>query len=285
VKIAVLMTCHNRREKTLACLAALHANVPVLGTSFAVFLVDDGSSDGTAAAVAARYPHTRLIVGDGSLFWNGGMRKAFAAALEGNFDAYLWLNDDTMLYPDALVRLLAASRALRLATGGNVVVVGSTQDAASRALTYGGVVRAARWRPMAFSMVTPGAAPIECESMWGNCVLIPDAIARAVGNLDPSFTHSMGDVDYGLRVRKAGFGIFVMSGYAGTCSMNSPSGSYEDPRVPLRERLRKMMQPKGLPVRSWRVLTRRHAGPFWFLYWAWPYCKVVASALLPRRRA
>jgi GT2 family glycosyltransferase len=285
MKIAVLMTCHNRREKTLACLAALHANAPVLGASFTVLLVDDGSTDGTAAAVATRYPETRLIPGDGSLFWNGGMRRAFEVALGDDYQAYLWLNDDTMLYPDALARLIAASRQLRKASGRDVVVVGSTQDARTRALTYGGVRRAAKWRPMAFNMVTPGAAPIECESMWGNCVLIPDAIARAVGNLDPSFTHSMGDVDYGLRVRKAGFAIFVMSGYAGTCSMNSTSGSYEDPRVPLRERLRKMTQPKGLPIRSWRVLTRRHAGPFWFLYWIWPYFKVVATSLLPRRRA
>jgi GT2 family glycosyltransferase len=279
------MTCHNRREKTLACLAALHANAPVLGTSFAVFLVDDGSSDGTAVAVAARYPHTQLIAGDGSLFWNGGMRKAFEVALGDNFDAYLWLNDDTMLYPDTLARLVAASRQLRAATGRDAVVVGSTQDAVTRALTYGGVVRAARWRPMAFSMITPGAAPIECESMWGNCVLIPDAIARVVGNLDPSFAHSMGDMDYGLRVRKAGFRIWLMSGYAGTCSLNSPAGTFEDPRVPLRLRLQKMMQPKGLPVRPWRVLTQRYAGPLWFIYWLWPYLKVVATSLLPRRRA
>lgn len=285
MKIAALMTCHNRREKTLACLAALHANAPVPGVALAVVLVDDGSTDGTAAAVLGQYPDTRVIRGDGSLFWNGGMHKAFEVALRGKFDAYLWLNDDTMLYPDALTRLVAAARALRADTGRDAVVVGSTQDAATKTVTYGGVVRAAKWRPMAFNMVTPGPAPVECESMWGNCVLIPDSIARAVGNLDPRFAHSMGDVDYGLRVRKAGFGIWVMPGYAGTCSMNSPSGTYEDPRVPLRQRLRKMMQPKGLPVRSWRILTQRHAGPLWFFYWSWPYLKVIATSLVPRRRA
>jgi GT2 family glycosyltransferase len=285
MKIAVLMTCHNRRDKTLACLAALHANAPVLGSAFVVFLVDDGSTDGTAAAVLGQYPETCAIPGDGSLFWNGGMHKAFEAALRGTFDAYLWLNDDTMLYADALARLVATARQLRKTTGRHAVVVGSTQDAATKTLTYGGVVRAAKWRPMAFNMVAPGAAPVECESMWGNCVLIPDPVARAVGNLDPGFAHSMGDVDYGLRVHKAGFGIWVMPGYAGTCAMNSPSGTYEDPRVPLRQRLRKMMQPKGLPVRSWRILTRRHAGPLWILYWSWPYLKVIATSLVPHRRA
>jgi GT2 family glycosyltransferase len=284
MKIAVLMTCHNRREKTLACLAALRANALPAGCSVEVFLVDDGSTDGTSAAVAARYPDARVLPGDGNLYWNGGMRTAFAAALRGDYDAYLWLNDDTMLYPDALARIVSTARERRDALGADAVIVGSTCDAATQRLTYGGVVRAARWRPMAFTMVAPADAPVECESMWGNFVLVPDAIARAVGNLDPDFTHSMGDVDYGLRVRRAGFRIWVMPGFAGTCSMNSPDGTYEDPRVPLGERLRKMMQPKGLPPRSWRVLTRRHAGPLWFLYWWWPYLKVIATSVAPRRR-
>jgi GT2 family glycosyltransferase len=282
MKIAVLMTCHNRREKTLACLAALHANALPPGLAFDVFLVDDGSTDGTSAGVGAEYPDVHLIAGDGSLFWNGGMRRAFDAALRGTFDAYLWLNDDTMLYPDALSRIVETWRQLKRRGGRDVVVVGSTWDPATKELTYGGVIRRARWRPMSFTMVTPTDAPVECESMWGNCVLVPDSIARALGNLDSSFTHAMGDVDYGLRVGKARYRIWVMPGYAGACSMNAPSGTYADPRVPLRERLTRMMHPKGLPPRSWRVLTRRHAGPLWFLYWGWPYVRVILSSIVRR---
>ncbi len=282
MKIAVLMTCHNRRQKTLACLGALAASRLPPDVALEVFLTDDGSSDGTADAVAARHRDVHLIPGDGSLYWNGGMRKAFAAALDGCFDAFLWLNDDTMLYQTALPVMLKTWRELKGAQGADVVVVGSTRDAGSGELTYGGVIRPARWRPMAFKMVVPADFPLECESMWGNCVLIPDKIARTVGNLDPRFTHSMGDVDYGLRVRKAGFGIWIMPGYAGTCSTNSPQGTYEDPRMPIRQRLGKMMQPMGMPIRSWRVLTQRHAGPLWFLYWVWPYLKVIATSIVRR---
>ena len=282
MKIAVLMACHNRRQKTLACLDALFSNRLPPGVVLEVFLTDDGSTDGTSAAVSAKHPHVHIVSGDGSLFWNGGMHKAFGAALRGKFDAFLWLNDDTILYPTAIFAMLKALRDLKNTQGRDVIVVGSTQDADSGELTYGGVYRPARWRPMAFRMVMPTEVPVECESMWGNCVLIPDSIARAVGNLDPRFTHSMGDVDYGLRARNVGYGIWVMPGYAGTCSMNSPAGTYEDSRLSVGQRLGKMIQAKGMPIQSWRVLTQRHAGPFWFLFWVWPYLKVIATSIVRR---
>jgi hypothetical protein len=36
-----------------------------------------------------------VLGGDGSLFWNGGMRLAYADAMRSDFDYYLWLNGDT----------------------------------------------------------------------------------------------------------------------------------------------------------------------------------------------
>jgi GT2 family glycosyltransferase len=280
MKIAVLMACHNRREKTLACVAALEANAPLGERRVRVFLVDDGSSDGTGAAVTAAHPDVEVIRGDGNLFWNGAMRVAFEKAVGGDFDAFLWLNDDTLLYPDALARLCALAESHRSQTGRDAVIVGSTQDATTGEPTYGGVVRVAPWRPMSFRLVVPSpGTPGECDSMWGNCVLIPAAIARQVGNLDARFTHSMGDLDYGLRVRRAGYAILAMPGYAGTCSVNTVSGTYLDTSRPLRERLRKMMHHKGLPPGQWGTLTRRHAGPLWFVYWLWPYARVIATSL------
>ena len=76
--IAVLLTCFNRRAKTLAALEALFKQDGA-GTTFAlnVFLVDDGSSDGTGDAVRGAFPQVHVIDGTGDLYWNGGMRRAF----------------------------------------------------------------------------------------------------------------------------------------------------------------------------------------------------------------
>lgn len=53
-EIAVLMTCHNRRALTVRCLESLAAQPGF--TASALFLVDDGSSDGTGDAVGRGCP-------------------------------------------------------------------------------------------------------------------------------------------------------------------------------------------------------------------------------------
>ena len=41
-KIAVLITCHNRKEKTLKCLRTLYSQTLPAGAEISVYLVDDG---------------------------------------------------------------------------------------------------------------------------------------------------------------------------------------------------------------------------------------------------
>ncbi len=282
VRVAALIACHNRREHTLACLRALRAAEIEARQTCDVYLLDDGSSDGTAEAVANEFPHVHLLRGDGSLFWNRGMHRVFEAALGRGYDFYLGLNDDTLLYADALQRLLACHARITRESGRSGIVAGSTRDATSGDLTYGGQVRKKWWKPLTFRVVSPRDYPVECDTTTWNVVLIPDVVARRLGNLEPSFSHAMGDLDYGLRARKAGYSNWVMPGFAGTCSDNSVEGSFRDAGISLRERLRKMIQPKGLPPKSWLLFCRRHAGPLWVVFWAWPYLRVVLESFFSR---
>lgn len=280
VKIATLLTCHNRCKKTLACLGALFQCKMPEGYSLDVFLVDDGSMDGTDTAVRTRYPQVCIIKGDGNLYWNGGMRLAFAAAMDKGFDYYLWLNDDTLLYPTTIETLINTAQCLQAKQRKSVIVVGSTQDANDGRLTYGGVIRPRKWKATTFTLIAPRDVPVECETMNGNCVLVPQEIAQAVGNMDPKYSHAMGDQDYGLRARYAGFAVWVMAGFAGKCSRNTVAGSFTDPSLSVNVRLRKMIQPKGLPPSAWRIFTQRHAGVLWPLFWLWPYAKVMLKGLI-----
>jgi GT2 family glycosyltransferase len=101
MEIAVLMTCFNRVDKTLKCLCQLFAN-DLTDISLSVYLVDDGSTDGTAKAVSENFPEVNVIQSDGGLFWNKGMHLAFSNAMQKDYDAFLMFNDDTMLQSDAI---------------------------------------------------------------------------------------------------------------------------------------------------------------------------------------
>lgn len=273
-RIAVLITCHNRKAKTLACLDALFQCKLPEGYSLEVFLVNDGSTDGTEQAVREHYPQVTIIKGDGNLYWNGGMRVAFAAAMEKGFDFYLWLNDDTILHTPALPNLLALAKVEALKHNKPAVIVGTTQSELGGRATYGGLRRLSVWRPLTHKMVLE-AEPAPCETMNGNCVLIPSEIANKVGNLEPTFVHAMGDIDYGLRVSKAGFPITVLPGFIGVCERNPIDNTFMNTRLSLGGRWKKIMGLKGLPPKQRYLLVKRHAGLIWPLIFIWPYIKVL----------
>lgn len=107
--IAVLLTVFNRKDKTLKCLQHLFNQLPIEGYSIDVYLTDDGCTDGTPEAVKEQYPQVNIIHGDGNLFWNRGMYTAWEKAAQKGYDFYLWLNDDTILLPNALSKLLISS--------------------------------------------------------------------------------------------------------------------------------------------------------------------------------
>jgi GT2 family glycosyltransferase len=284
-KIAVLMTSFNRREVTLKSLASLFRQQKAEAIRFAVFLVDDGSTDGTGDAVNSLFPQVKVLQGNGTLFWNGGMRVAFAAAVRESFDAYLFLNDDTTLYSDALKNIIVcASR--WLAAGGPAIVVGSTKSPDSGKHSYGGIAMRPDGFVLRLEKVTPDESlAIGCDTMNGNVALIPSEIAAVVGNLDKRFHHQFGDLDYGLRAKRAGFNVVVAPGYAGECLSNSPNGTWRDSSLTFRKRWKNLTSPKGVPLGEWFFFTRRHYGWRWPYYAISPYLKTIASSWSSSGRA
>ncbi len=270
MRVAVIISVHNRKAKTLACLESFfyQQNLPQELT-IQVLMVDDGSTDGTSDAVHAQFPTIRILPGTGNLFWCGGMRMAFGTALKEDFDFYLWLNDDTILVPDALTRILRTS----FNFDHRAIVVGSTQDPQSGELTYGGVKRLHRWKPLRFTRISPASSPIPVETMNGNVVLIPRIVAHNIGNLDPIFTHGIGDYDYGLRAQKAGFNVYLAPGYYGFCKRNPDIIKTEG--VSFQKYWASVISYKGLPPKEWHVFAKRYAGIFWFMFWASPYIRAL----------
>ncbi|MEH2182556.1 glycosyltransferase family 2 protein [Nostoc sp.] len=269
--LAVIMTCYNRRNTTLACLNALYQQK----NHCDIYLTDDGSSDGTTEAVKAEYPEVQILQGNGNLFWVGGMHLAFSEAIKYQYDYYLWLNDDTFLEANAVSKLLQVHQNLTELGYLDSIVVGSTKDSITGKATYGGAVKSKKWYSNKFEFLEPSSVIQKCDAMYGNCVLIPKSVAAKVGNIDTAFVHSLGDLDYALRARKLGCKIWVAPGYIGTCTKNSIRNSWADTNLNLLERLKKVLQIKGFPLKSWTIFCSRHSGPFWIFYWFLPYIRAI----------
>lgn len=268
MNLAVLITCHNRREKTLSCLASLYDQDDVPDIAIKVWLVDDGSSDGTAAAVADWFPEVRILKGTGSLFWCAGMRLAWSGAAAEDPDAFLWLNDDVALAPRALAALRDVARERP-----DSIVVGSCASPQTSLRSYGGL-RRRNAHPGKFYPVQPEDHATPCDTFEGNIVWIPRSAFARIGLLHP-YRHSMGDIDYGYRAARAGIPSVVAPGFLGICSNNARHGTWEDRRLPLVARVKKLLGVKGLPPRDWWRFCRAHGGLRAPLYFVGPFLRVV----------
>lgn len=259
-RVIAVLACYNRRPLTLRCLRTLHEQAQDIDLH--VILFDDASSDGTGEAVRAEFPAVQIVEGDGNAFWGGGMHGAMSAALEQQFDHILWLNDDVRLEPDAIEQLLAAEADARAQDPKALghIILGAVTEPGSAAITYGGYLRRSRFSPVWLKKIGPIDGKLTpCDTMNGNIVLVPEAVARKVGPNDPTFIQELGDLDYGYRAVKAGARIWIAPRPLGECSFN-PKSIKKTPPGNLRQRWRALNTPHGLPIKSWRPFMWRHGG-------------------------
>jgi len=260
-RIAVLMTCHNRRATTLQCLTALARQQGFREEG--LYLVDDGSQDGTGEAVLALMPQANVIVGDGTLFWNGGMRLAWeqARAAETDYDWYFWLNDDVELLPGALDGMLADAERSRDQHGA-VICAGATISRGSEGeVTYGGHLRPdPRRRPLRMRLAIPDGTPQRVDTISGNAVLVSQAAFERLGSLDPLFEHIYGDLDYGLRALGEGVPCVLSSEPAGYCEANPVVGTSLDADLSKGARVLARWHEAGkIHGRDWRRFVARYS--------------------------
>lgn len=283
MKITAIATSHDRRPTTIHALEALLAQDIPPGVAVHLVLVDDGSTDGTAAAVRELWPSADIIAGSGSLFWAAGMAIAELRAKESIPDFLLWLNDDVVLDRGAL-RVLLEVATQRARSGARAcIVVGATRDPMLGRVTYSGLIRRGI-HPMRFERVEPSGEVQSVETFNGNVALVPRSVYERV-SIDGCFEHAIADLDYGLRARAVGCDVVLAPKTVGACARNSVCGTWRDSSLRFRERWRLAIDRRGIPPRSQARFLRRHAGPTWPVWWLGPYIKLALEAGLRRRTA
>lgn len=244
MKIAALLTCFNRKEKTSTCLKSLFNIIP----DCHVYLVDDSSTDGTSEVIKQNFPQVYILQGNGNLFWSRGMYTAWKEAIKGRYDFYLWLNDDIELYPFFLKELMEC-----MTYGQNQCIVsGLIENFEKTEILYGGSDKNKK-------LIQPNKTPQEITFMNGNVVLIPTYVVNKIGIIDPIFHHDLGDVDYGLTAIENNIKVYtttrpIAAGYKNDfCRIRKWNTS-------LKQRFKKLNSPLGSPISINFYFRKKHFG-------------------------
>lgn len=208
-KAALVIPVYNRRETTLRALRSLR-RIRTDGCEVKIFIVDDGSVDGTSAAVRREFPEVELIAGDGTLHYAGGTNLGITAALKWDPNYIVTMNDDAVFHQDFLIRLIETARSHPRSVVGSLLLLWDEPHKVFQVGQY--------WRTFAGGWIIPDnltafnvpASPFDVECIVGNCVLFPVEAVREAGLFDQKhFPHGWGDAQYLMRLRKLGWRLLV----------------------------------------------------------------------------
>ena len=246
-------------RRAVASLAAQdHPNLKVL-------IVDNGSADGSAQALADA---GEVLEVGANLGFAGGMNRGAAEAIKRGAAYVLLVNNDAVLAPDAARLLAGAGFPIAAPT-----IVQGLPPAEAPLWYAGGSVSA--WTGEAThhdDPPAPGAPPKPVSFASGCCLLVDAAAWRMLGGLDEGYFLYHEDVDFCLRAKRAGLPIgWVPAARAwheggastGSQAAKAPALDYYDARNGLRvvrTRLGPLARPVGwywwLNVRLPRKLAR-----------------------------
>ena len=267
LKVAVLLTCHNRKDKTDICLSTfLSATKYIKSYIFDVFLVDDGSTDGTYELILEKYPMVFYIKGNGTLFWAGGMRLAWATALNSDieYDGFLLINDDVEFIDSFEDKILLTQQWCINNNDKDGIYVLSTIDKMTNEVSYGGHLLKKRIFKHTTISIMPTEQPQPCDLANANILYVSSEVVKKLGILDSHFTHSLADFDYMLTANETGFPVLVCPGVGGYCKNDHPKDLIASIST-IKERIKALYSPKGMAFNEYLYYLKKH---FW---WKAPY--------------
>ncbi|MBQ6886192.1 MAG: glycosyltransferase family 2 protein [Lachnospiraceae bacterium] len=271
MKIAIIVSCFNRKAMTQRCLAQLYQQATEYTEhSFIFFIHDDASTDGTQEMIIRDFPNARLMRSQGGLYWCKSMHRAMEeATVKGEFDLYLMINDDVDFEDNALAIML---HSYKIASK-PCAIVGATKKTLSSEVSYGG-------RTKEGQLIVPNKELQRC--MWANwnCFLVDREVVNKVGIIDGKYQHSWGDFDYSFRMGKKDYPIYLATDYIGKCDNNCVEGTFRDKKLGKRKQLQKLFSPKGVPFYSYMRYHMRVQGKIGFLKYLYGYLSIIGYIVL-----
>jgi len=289
--LSIVVVTWNTRDLVLECLASVEEAIRHTAREdpirVEIIVVDNGSSDATAEALAERFPEAGVLRLPRNLGFAAGSNRGLAAA-RGR--TALLLNSDTKLVPGVLERCVRF-----LDANPDVGVVGPQllhPDGRKQNSIHNFPIVATEVLPKGLfqflfrhrfpSRRWTGSEPLEVEAVVGAALFLRTDLMRSVGPLPEDYFFFMEETDWCWRVREAGWRVVHLPD-AFVVHLSGGSSKRKDPaltRIEYHRSLYRFFRKYRGPIRMGLVFVLRFAKSFFYVVTQAPL-----AALGPRHRA
>jgi GT2 family glycosyltransferase len=206
----IVVVNFNGTDDTRRCLRSLAG----LSVTAKVAVIDNGSSPDQAEVIRSEFPWVHVTRNEENLGWSGGNNTGIRVALADSADFVLLLNNDTVVSPGIVARLLSAFAAYpRFGVIGPVIHYMDEPDAV---MTDGMIFNPPGYlgffkRKEVPEVVADPPRVEKTDIVNGCCMMVRCDVLRRVGLIDDRFFLIHEESDLCLRIKRAGLDCGILA--------------------------------------------------------------------------
>jgi GT2 family glycosyltransferase len=212
--VAAIVPTFNRQAKLLRFLDLIQQQTY---PNLQIIVVDSGSIDGTPAFVGEKFPQVTLVQVSDREFWAGATNAGVKVALDRQIDLILTINDDAVIQPEHIHRLVNLFQQHQLSILGNRIDYLTPKEKVWSLGTYSdwGTDRFLKIAYNDIDLVNIPSSILEQElvtvdTLPGNGVLIRRSVFDRIGLYNAKFCpHYHADSELIMRAGKAGIEAYI----------------------------------------------------------------------------
>jgi len=221
VDLSIIIASYNTKELTSQCLRSILNNTEQI--TYEIWVVDNNSADGSADAIEKEFPTAHVIRN----LENEGVAAATNQGLEHSVGRYaLSLNSDTVIRPgalDILVKFMdenpqvgaATARLVRPDGSEHPSFVGNMPTLKTELLSAISPLHLSLSRAADVARFGVGIDTRRTQEvpfiLWGTALIVRKEILESVGLQDPRFFVYGEDVDWVMRIARAGWKLWLVA--------------------------------------------------------------------------
>jgi GT2 family glycosyltransferase len=222
--LAVIIVSWNVRDYLSECLSSVYAELNRSRLKGEIWVVDNGSTDGTLAVLENFFPATHVIANQHNAGFGAANNQGIAAACEKSPRYLFLLNPDTLVRPGAirnLVTFLDENPESGMAGARLVYRDGRFQHSA---FAFPGIAQiffdlwpvSSRLYDSRLNgryprrLYRPDGAPFEVDHPLGAAMMVRRDVAQKTNGFDESFHMYCEEIDWSWRIHNAGWSIFTV---------------------------------------------------------------------------